>query len=89
MEISREVKTIGALGHDIIVHEAQSPTCTATGWDEYETCSRCDYTTFKETSTNQHNYDENGLCLDCNHSAFVFEIGNDGKIPALLFLIHQ
>ena len=38
-------ETITALGHDLTNHDAQEPTCTATGWDAYVTCSRCDYTT--------------------------------------------
>ena len=29
-------------------HDAQAPTCTEKGWDAYETCSRCDYTTYAE-----------------------------------------
>ena len=33
-----------ALGHDFVHHEAQAPTCTAVGWEAYDTCSRCDYT---------------------------------------------
>ena len=37
-----------ALGHDYIDHPAQAPTCTAIGWDAYQTCSRCDYTTYVE-----------------------------------------
>ena len=36
------------LGHDLIHHDAQAPTCTAIGWDAYQTCSRCDYTTYNE-----------------------------------------
>ena len=40
-----DVETITALGHDLINHDAQEPTCTATGWDAYVTCSRCDHTT--------------------------------------------
>ena len=35
-------------GHDLEQHEAQAPTCTEIGWDAYETCSRCDYTTYAE-----------------------------------------
>ena len=35
-------------GHDLIDHAAQAPTCTAIGWDDYQTCSRCDYTTYVE-----------------------------------------
>ena len=34
--------------HDLIHHDAQAPTCTQIGWDAYDTCSRCDYTTYAE-----------------------------------------
>ena len=37
-----------ALGHDYIDHDAQAATCLAIGWDAYQTCSRCDYTTYVE-----------------------------------------
>ncbi len=37
-----------ALGHDEITHDAQTPTCSAVGWEAYVTCSRCDYTTYVE-----------------------------------------
>ncbi|MBR5410537.1 MAG: dockerin type I repeat-containing protein [Clostridia bacterium] len=39
---------IDPLGHDYVDHEAQAPTCSAVGWDAYRTCTRCDYTTYKE-----------------------------------------
>ena len=41
-------ETISPLGHDLIHHDAQMATCTEVGWDAYDTCSRCDYTTYKE-----------------------------------------
>ena len=47
-ELSREEKTIEALGHDLEHHEAQAATCTEIGWNAYDTCSRCDYTTYEE-----------------------------------------
>ncbi len=34
--------------HDTVYHEAKAATCTERGWEAYETCSRCDYTTYKE-----------------------------------------
>ncbi len=37
-----------ALGHDKIFHAAKDPTCTEIGWNAYETCSRCPYTTYEE-----------------------------------------
>ena len=42
------------LGHDLIDHEAQAPTCTEIGWDAYQTCSRCDYTTYAEKKAQGH-----------------------------------
>lgn len=33
--------------HDIEHHEAKAATCTAVGWEAYDTCSRCDYSTTK------------------------------------------
>ncbi|MBE6900385.1 MAG: hypothetical protein E7479_06975 [Ruminococcaceae bacterium] len=43
-----------ALGHDEIAHEAKEATCTEIGWDEYVTCSRCDYTTYSEIAALGH-----------------------------------
>ena len=31
--------------HALVHPDAKAPTCTGIGWDAYETCSRCDYTT--------------------------------------------
>ena len=35
-------------------YAAKAPTCTAIGWDAYEACSRCDYTTRKELPALNH-----------------------------------
>ena len=53
-ELSREEKVIDALGHDIVKHEGQAATCTQNGWNDYETCSRCDYTTYREIAATGH-----------------------------------
>jgi len=45
---------IDALDHDIVNHEAQDPTCTEVGWKAYETCNRCDYTTYEEIPAMDH-----------------------------------
>ena len=42
--------------HNLVQHDAQAPTCTAIGWNAYETCSRCDYTTYAEKSALGHDY---------------------------------
>ncbi len=55
MEV-REHKIIEKLGHDLIHHDAVEPTCTQNGWEEYDTCSRCDYTTYKRIPALGHDY---------------------------------
>lgn len=40
--------------HDLEQHAAKAPTCTEPGWDAYETCSRCDYTTYTELPALNH-----------------------------------
>ena len=40
--------------HDLVHFRAKAPTCTEKGWDAYETCSRCDYTTYAELSALNH-----------------------------------
>lgn len=52
-------KSVGeALGHDPVQHKAKEPTCTEVGWDAYETCSRCDYSTYVEKAALGHQIDE-------------------------------
>ena len=34
--------------HALEQHAAKAPTCTEIGWNAYETCSRCNYTTYVE-----------------------------------------
>ena len=41
--------------HDLVHFRAKAPTCTEIGWDAYEACSRCDYTTRKELPALNHN----------------------------------
>ena len=56
---STETFTSGAINpnnHDLVHHEAQAPTCTAVGWEAYDTCSRCDYTTKVEKQKTPHTY---------------------------------
>ena len=40
--------------HDLVQHEAQAATCTKPGWNAYDTCSRCDYTTYAELPALNH-----------------------------------
>ncbi len=45
------------LGHDLVRREAQAATCTEKGWAAYETCSRCDHSTYAETSALGHDFE--------------------------------
>lgn len=42
--------------HALVHHEAQAPTCTEVGWEAYDTCSRCSYTTKVEKQKTPHTY---------------------------------
>ena len=51
-----EAFTIKALGHDLVHHDGKEPTCTEGGFKPYETCTRCDYTTYEEIEPLGHEY---------------------------------
>ena len=36
------------VGHSLVSVDAQAPTCTEIGWEAYEYCTACDYTTYVE-----------------------------------------
>jgi len=75
-----ESREVDELGHDIEHHLAKAPTCTEIGWNDYDTCSRCDYSTYEELPANGHDYnsvitpptDEQGYtthtCKVCGYS---------------------
>lgn len=42
--------------HDLTHVKAQAPTCTEVGWNAYDTCTRCDYTTYVEIPANLDNH---------------------------------
>ncbi|MCM1441517.1 MAG: hypothetical protein NC131_20265, partial [Roseburia sp.] len=70
-EEHKQQKAVPALGHDAIGHGAQAATCESVGWDEYSTCSRCDYSTYSEIPALGHRAadtltkDEDGHWREC------------------------
>lgn len=42
--------------HDLVQHAAKAPTCTEIGWDAYDRCIRCGYTTYAEQPALNHDY---------------------------------
>ena len=63
-------ETIPALGHDLIHHNGQDATCTESGWAEYDTCSRCDYSSYQVIPAKGHTagtpVQENVVSATCN-----------------------
>ena len=51
-----ETRDVDALGHDIVSNPAHPATCTEIGWNAYETCLRCDHTTYVEIPATGHFY---------------------------------
>ena len=43
--------------HDLVQHAAKAPTCTEKGWNAYDRCIRCGYTTRKELPA-QHDLEQ-------------------------------
>ena len=77
---------IPAIIHAFVHHEAKAPTCTEIGWDAYDTCSRCDYTTYVEKAALGHNlvnheakaptcteigWDAYDTCSRCDYTTYV------------------
>ncbi len=49
-----DTESIPALGHDVISHDRMDPSCSEKGWNAYETCSRCEYSTYTEIYAKGH-----------------------------------
>ena len=78
-------------GHDLVQYAAKAPTCTEIGWDAYDRCIRCDYTTRKELPALNHDlkqhaakaptcteigWDAYETCSRCDHTTYA-------ELPAL------
>ena len=77
--------------HALVHYDAQAPTCTKPGWDAFDTCPRCYYTTFRAIPALKHDLEhheakaptctEKGwnayeTCSRCNYTTYQ-------EIPAL------
>ena len=51
--------------HTLAHHDAKSPTCIDTGWNAYDKCTVCGYSTFEETPITGHSWGEDGRCTVC------------------------
>ena len=59
-----ENAAIKALGHNLEHHNAKGATCTEIGWEAYDKCTRCDYSTYKEIAAEGHK--ESDWIIDAN-----------------------
>ena len=75
--------------HALVHYDAQAPTCTKPGWDAYETCSRCDHTTYAELPALNHDLEQHAAkaptcteigwnayetCSRCNYTTTYVEL---------------
>ena len=60
--------------HDLVHHNEQAPTCTEIGWDAFDTCSRCDYTTYQELPALNHDLEQHAAKVPtCTEKGWAYE----------------
>jgi len=70
-ELSRKHIETDVLGHDYIDHEGKDATCTEEGYKAYQTCTRCDYTSFEKIPAKGHDYiDHEGKDATCTEDGY-------------------
>ena len=60
-----------ALGHSLIYHNGQAPSCTKSGWEAYETCGNCAYTTYVEILATGHSYNGVVTAPTCTEDGYT------------------
>lgn len=84
--------------HALVQHAAKAPTCTEIGWNAYEACSRCNYTTtYQELPALNHDLEQHAAkaptctekgwdayetCSRCDHTTYA-------ELPALNHALEQ
>lgn len=53
---TRTIEGVISTKHELVHHAAKSPTCTERGYNDYITCSDCDYTTYHQIPALGHNF---------------------------------
>lgn len=57
-----DTEVIPAKGHDIVNVEAKAATCSEVGYDAYEYCTLCNYSTYKEKDMIEHTPGKEATC---------------------------
>lgn len=73
----KEQEVIPALGHDIVHYNAKAPTCTEPGYDDYDACTRGDYSTYIEIPPLGHDFSDSYFCKRCNLDYATYCIGEE------------
>ena len=84
--------------HDLVHHDAKAPSCTEIGWNAYEACSRCNYTTtYQELPALNHDLEQHAAkaptcteigwdayetCSRCDYTTYA-------ELPAQHALVHH
>ena len=77
--------------HDLVHHDAKAPSCTEIGWDAYDTCSRCGYTTtYQELPALNHDLRQSVITAPtCTETGWAYvkcsrcDYYDTPKLPAL------
>ena len=69
--VSTIISETPALGHDYIAYEAQEPTCEESGWEAYQSCSRCEYSTYCELPAYGHVYNTVVTEPTCSNAGYT------------------
>ena len=69
-----ETGEVDPYNHDLEQHKAKAPTCTEKGWNAYDTCKNCAYTTYIEISPG-HDLEQHeaqaATCTEVGWDAYV------------------
>ena len=81
-ELSREKNVVDPmLGHEEVKHDGKASTCTEKGWNEYVTCTRCDYNTKVELPLLAHSWIE-ATCVSGKSCTVCGQTGGDADANA-------
>ena len=72
-------KNIIAAAHTLVQVAAKAPTCTETGWNAYEYCTKCDYTTYVAIPAKGHDYEAvvtAPTCTDGGYTTYTCSCGD-------------
>lgn len=67
----REDHSIAEKGHSLVQHEGKPASCTESGWQAYETCNDCEYSTYTEIPALGHHHDAVTTAATCTEDGYT------------------